>query len=567
MTVQAAVQDPRAEALAQVTGPGERFEVVEEDVLGHSMQVFKNRHGSLHALLVESVGYGDREYLVCDELRLSFTGHLARVASLSRAMRADHGIKKGDRVAILSANNAEWVIAFWATTALGAIVVGMNSLWSAREIAYGMAHSTPSMVVADAPRRELLGEVDVPVLSTEQDIPRLSLSHPDASLPECTVVEDDPAVILYTSGTTGRAKGATHSHRNIVAAVDYFRVNDAVAAALGAPQSTRRFLLTAPLFHIMSLHNLAVPRLALGDTAVISTGRFDIDRVLRLIERERITQWGAVPTMANRLIEHGDLSAYDLSSLKNISLGSAPSSEALKVGLRAVLPVAGKSLGTTYGLTESTTAATLATAADLAKYADSVGTPVVTMHVEIRDELGNPVPEGVEGEICLRGPLVMLGYWNDPEATAGAIDENRWLRTGDLGTIIDGHLRMSSRRSDLIIRAGENVYPAEVENVLIDHPAVRECIVVGLPNQDLGQEVAAVVVTAKDAVSAEITVTVQELTAFMAERIARYKVPTRWVLSTESLPRNATGKVSRPQITTLDFASLTPPGSGPSLRS
>ncbi|MGZ4523699.1 MAG: AMP-binding protein [Mycobacteriaceae bacterium] len=237
MTVQAAVQDPRAEALAQVTGPGERFEVVEEDVLGHSMRVFKNRHGSLHTLLVESAAYGDREYLVCDELRLSFTGHLARVASLSRAMRADHGIKKGDRVAILSANNAEWVIAFWATTALGAIVVGMNSLWSAREIAYGMAHSTPSMVVADAPRRELLGAVDVPVLSTEQDIPRLSLSHPEASLPECTVAEDDPAVILYTSGTTGRAKGATHSHRNIVAAVDYFRVND-VPTETSLPQST-----------------------------------------------------------------------------------------------------------------------------------------------------------------------------------------------------------------------------------------------------------------------------------------------------------------------------------------
>ncbi len=250
--------------------------------------------------------------------------------------------------------------------------------------------------------------------------------------------------------------------------------------------------------------------------------------------------------MASRLLEHGDISAYDLSSLKNISLGSAPSSELLKVGLRATLPVAGKSLGTTYGLTESTSAATLATAADLAKYADSVGTPVITMQLQIRDDPRAPVADGIEGEICLRGPLVMLGYWNNPEATARAIDSDGWLHTGDLGAIIDGHLRMSSRRSDLIVRAGENVYPAEVENVLIEHPGVRECSVLGVAHNDLGQEVAAVVVTADRALSAD------ELTAFMLERIAKYKVPTRWVLTKESLPRNATGKVFRHRLADID---------------
>ncbi|WP_127783189.1 class I adenylate-forming enzyme family protein [Rhodococcus sp. X156] len=542
MTDQTTASDPRAEAMARLTAPGQRFELIEEDVRGNQMQVFAQRHRSLHELLTESAGYGDREYLVCDDLRLTYTEHLRRVASLSAVLRDEHGIGKGDRVAVLSANNAEWVITFWAATSLGAIVVGMNSLWSAREIAYGMEHSTPSLVVADAPRRELLGEVDVPVLSIEA-VRELSLAHPDAELPPCVVVEDDPAVILYTSGTTGRAKGATHSHRNLICAVDYFRINDAVAAELGVPQGPRRFLLTGPLFHIMSLHNLVVPRLAFGDAAVIYTGRFEPDRILGLIERERINQWGAVPTMASRLLEHG-VDGYDLSSLKSFSLGSAPSSPALKAGLRELLPVAGKALGTTYGLTESSTAATLATAADLVRNPESVGRAIVTVRVEVRDALGQAVPDGTEGEIYLRGPQVMLGYWNNPEATAATIDEQGWMRTGDLGTLRDGELQMSSRRSDLIIRGGENIYPAEVEAAIIEHPAVRECIVVGAPSEDLGQEVAAIVVVP------DLSVTAEDLTAFVAERIARYKVPARWLVTDEELPRNATGKVMRKALPT-----------------
>lgn len=535
--------DARAEAIARLTAPGAPFEIVEEQVRGTAMPVFRNRYRSLHQLLVDSARHGDAEYLVCDDLRLTFTEHLDRVASLASELRARYGVAEGDRVAILSANNAEWIMTFWAATALGAVTVGMNSLWSAREIAYGVELSEPAIIVADTPRRELLGSVDVPVLTIEEDIPALSTSRPGSDLPVPNVGEDDPAVILFTSGTTGRPKGATHSQRNMVAAVDFHRFNDALAAEFGRAPSGRRFLLATPLFHIAALHNLAVPRLAFGDTAVITTGRFDIDRVLRLIERERLSNWGAVPTMISRLVEHGDLSAYDLSSLQTISVSSAPSSAALKERLRRTLPVAGRSLGTTYGLTESSSAATLATAADLVERPDTVGTAVPTMRVEVRDEDGRPVPDGVEGEIYVRGPLVMLGYWNNAEATAAAIDDAGWMRTGDLGTMDDGYLRISSRRSDLILRAGENVYPAEVEDVLAEHPAVRECIVLGAEHADLGEEVCAVVVVAHaDAV------TVDELRTYMAERIAQYKVPTRWTLTTDELPRNATGKVKRQEV-------------------
>lgn len=537
------VQKLRAEAVARLTAPGAAFEIVDEPVRGIPMTVFRNRRRSLHQLLIESARHGDSEYLVGDDLRLTYPEHLARVASLSEELRSRYGLGKGDRIAILAANSAEWIMTFWAATALGAVTVGMNSLWSAREIAHGVELSEPHLIVADAPRRELLGVVAVPVLSVEEDIRVLSTARPAAALPVPVVDEDDPAVILFTSGTTGRPKGATHSHRNMIAAVDFHRFNDAVATELGRPPGSRRFLLAAPLFHIASLHNLAVPRLVCGDAVVIASGRFDTDRVLRLVEREGVTNWAMVPTMMSRVVEHGDLSGYDLSSLRTVSVSTAPSSVALKESIRQALPVAAPSLNTSYGMTETTTAATVASAADLAERPDTVGTAVLTMSVEVRDQGGRRAPDGVEGEIYVRGPLVMLGYWNDAMATAAAIDASGWLRTGDLGIMEGGYLRMSSRRSDLILRGGENVYPAEVEDALVEHPAVRECIVVGTEHADYGQEVCAVVV-----VSADDTVTAAGLEAFMFERIARYKVPTRWILTTAALPRNATGKVKRHEV-------------------
>lgn len=542
---QLSAKEMRDQALAAVTAPGQPFELAIEEVRGHRMEVFARRARSLNEVLEASASHGDREYLVSETLRLSFTEHLTRVASLSRALHQEHGIGKGDRVAIHAANSAEWVLTFWAVTYLGAVTVGMNAMWSARETADAIELTEPGLVVTDEKRRALLADTGTTVLSIEQDVPRMSLEHPDAALPPSVVSEDDPAIIIFTSGTTGRAKGATHSHRNVIAAVDFFSVNEAAAAQLGVTRPDQhRSLLIAPLFHMMSLHNLVVPRLAFGDAVVIYSGKFDITKALRLIEAEKVTQWALVPTMATRLVRLGDLSDYDLSSLSAISVGSAPSSTSLKDALRRSLPMAASSLATTYGLTESSSAATIATAPDLERFEDSVGTPVVTMQVEIRDIDGSPMPENSEGEICLRGPMIMLGYWNNRAATDDSIDSDGWLHTGDIGVIVDGHLRLRSRRTDIIIRGGENIYPAEVESALSEHLAVQECAVVGTPDDDYGQEVLAVVVTGPDTTKAE-------LAEFMTERIARYKVPTHWELTTSELPRNATGKIMRHRLSTL----------------
>lgn len=525
------------------TGPGEPFELVDEEVLGARMPVFRNRRKALHEVLADSVRHGEHDYIVTADERLTFAGHAALVASLAEALRTDYGVRKGDRVAVAAANSPEWIVTFWAAASIGAVVVGFNAWWSRRELAYGMGHVRPAVVIADAKRAALIDDPQVPVLTVEEDVPSLARKYQEAALPSCDVDEDDPAVILFTSGTSGLPKGAVHSHRNLLAVIDFLGLNNALAQAAGVPAGPRRHLLALPLFHIAGLHNLAVPQLACGGTVVMHRGAFDVDRVLRLIEQERVTNWGAVPTMASRLVEHGDLSGYDLSSLTAFSLASAPSSPALKDRLRETLPAARQALVDSYGLTETSTAVAAASPADLAESPGTLGRPVTTVSLEIRDPSGAPLPEGEEGEVCVRSAFNMLGYWEDPEATAATIKAGRWLHTGDIGRIDDGKLRLTSRRSDLILRGGENVYPAEVENVLTEHPDVHECIVLGAPHPDLGQEVGAVIVARAGTAPTE-----QELTAYARERLAYFKVPSRWRITGDALPRGASGKVIRRDV-------------------
>jgi acyl-CoA synthetase (AMP-forming)/AMP-acid ligase II len=359
------------------------------------------------------------------------------------------------------------------------------------------------------------------------------------------VGEDDPAAITFTSGTSGRAKGAVHSHRSILATADYYRLMNAVGAAVrpDTPAASGRYLLSMPLFHIASLHNLAVPRLATGETVVMTQGAFDARKVLALVVRERVTNWTVVPTMAKRLLKIEDLGEYDLSALRAFAVGSAPASAQLQEQLRKAIPAARVGLATSYGLTESCTAATIATGAVLAEDPTTVGLALPTVAVQIRAADGGVVEDGEQGEIWLRSPFNMLGYWNDPSATHATFDNERWMRTGDFGTLCGGRLYLTVRRSDLILRGGENVYPAEIEQVLAEYPGVREAAVVGADHPDLGQVPAAIVVLEDDA-----TASAAELRAFAAERLAYYKVPEHWRIVTVPLPRNASGKVIRYEL-------------------
>jgi acyl-CoA synthetase (AMP-forming)/AMP-acid ligase II len=520
--------DPAALAArirADLTAPGAEFEIAERD----GLLSFANQRASLRSWLDSSIALGDREYLVDARQRLSFAAHAQRVRDTAAGF-VDVGVRPGDRIMVLAANSIDWVVAFWAAVSVGAITVAGNAWWTKPEIDFAIAHTEPTLVLADAKRAARVVDRDVLAIDA---LPR------GTSAPDYVPDQREPAVITYTSGTTGRPKGAVHSHRNLLAIIEYHRLGDAIqrelAAQFGRPWPVRRFLMSLPLFHIASLHNLAIPRLASGDSVVIDQGRFDAERVLGVVERERITNWAVVPTMAHRLAET-DASRFDLSSLSALSVNSAPSTPELKTRLQAVTP--NVALADSYGLTEIGTAATVASATDLARFPTSVGVPIPTVQVEIRDADGNRVDDRTEGEIWVRGQFTMLGYWRDDSATAHVLRRDGWFRTGDLGRLDDGRLTMAARRSDLILRGGENVYPAEVEAVLDEHPQVLECAVYGVEHAELGQEVAAIVV-------ADSSVTVAELRDWTAERLAYYKVPARWQVTTGRLPRTATGKVVR----------------------
>jgi acyl-CoA synthetase (AMP-forming)/AMP-acid ligase II len=539
----------REELRARLTGPGGMFEIVEETVLGERMQVFKNRPRSLRELLAQSALHGEKEHLVEGERRISFAEHVRRVTSVAAGLRERYGIGKGDRVAILAENRVEWPLAFWATMSLGGIVAALNGWWTADEIAYGLEDSEPKLLIADKKRLERAGKVGVPVLEIESEFEALLAHAPDAALPDVPIEEDDPAVILYTSGTTGRPKGALASHRAIIGFVQTTTLSGAesvlaevMAGKLAPPDPVKRpqvvFLATSPMFHLSGLYGNIVMQLALGGKLVIRPGRFDPEALLQLIEKERVTGWAALGSMGPRVATHPNLERYDRSSVENVGFGGAPTTEAVQDLMRRAFPNAKSNLGIGYGSSESVAVAATIRGSDYDQHPTSTGRPVATVEIEIRDAEGKPVPEGVEGEIHIRSPYVMLGYWRKPEATSETIKAGRWLATGDIGRFENGLLYINSRARDMILKNAENVYPAEIENRLEKHPAVREAAVYGIDHPEWGQEVKAVVVPEPGADPDP-----EDLAHFCAETLAAYKVPTAWEIRREPLPRNPSGKI------------------------
>jgi len=529
---------------APLCAEGSPFELVREDVLGVPMDVFANRPRSLRELLEATDDFDDREFLVMGSQRITYREFRERTSGLARCLADKHGIGQGDRVAILGANSVEWILTFWAVTSLGGIVVAMNGWWATDEIEHALEDSAPSLVVGDRKRlaRVPEGFRGAPVLEFESDFDTIDQSI--AALRPVTIDEDDAACILYTSGTTGRAKGAVLTHRSLIAAVALQTLNGAAARiASGAPIPTSppATLLTTPLFHVSGLVAGVVMMVSIGAKVVLREGRFDPEDVLRLIEQEGVTSWGTTPTMAHRVIHHPRVADYHLESLSNLGSGGSALSPELQQTIRDRLPNAGIGLG--YGLTESGGVATINAGADLADRPTSSGRAMPGVEVEIRDDAGRPVEAGIEGEIFLRSPLLMKGYWRNEEATREALDADRWLRTGDIGRLEDGHLYINSRARDLILRGGENVYPIEVEQALEGHPYVDEAAVVGADHEELGQEVHAYVVPRADG-----EIDTEALATFVAGRIAAFKVPTRWTIRAEPLPRNATGKVLKPEL-------------------
>ncbi len=533
---------------AQLLAEGAPFELAEEEVLGERVRVFAKRARSLRDVLLRGREFAGAEYMVFREAererRFTFEDHEKLVASAAAAFADRFGVGRGDRVAILAANCPEWIVSFWATVSLGAICVGLNGWWTEDEIRYALGHSKPKLLIADEKRAaRITGDPGLPMLVAEDEFDSLLKEYPRAELPTQPIDESDPAIILYTSGTTGRAKGVVHTHGNVtnMLMVSFFhgaRLMMANPKAAELPQLANSILVTSPLFHVSGLHCAAVTALAGGAKTVWPMGRFDPETTLALIEREKVTGWGYTATVLHRLLNHPKVGEYDLSSFRSVGGGGSPIPAPLIEKAHSLFPQCSHTMGVGYGLTEGTAFATLNVGEELSADPASVGRPVPVVDVEIRDERGQRVEEGEEGEIYLRGPLVMREYWEDPEATRCAIGAGRWLRTGDVGRLHNGKLYIASRKRDLILRGGENVYPFEIEQRLETHPAIAEAAVIGVDHEELGQVAKAVVVF-----EAGQELGIEEMESWVAEVLAYYKVPSQWEPRSAPLPRNATGKV------------------------
>ena len=559
-----------------VCGAGGVFETTEEEVLGETHEVFVNRARSLREYVEQTANFDEREFLVLEDQRLTYQEFRHQVWSAAKALHEDFGVQKGDRVAILAANCPEWAVAFYAAASIGAIVSAFNGWWTPAEIEYGIQHSTPKVLIGDAPRLMRLEEIaklpqDLRIINIDGDFVSLLRHAPDATAPQVPIDEDDPALILYTSGTTGRSKGALISHRGLIGFVQTAMVNGYIrgmaeanlqkdlAAKEGrepptSPEPPPQTIVmgTSPLFHVSGLHAGILMNIVIGGKIIYRRGRFDPEHVLQLIEKEKITSFSSIGSMATRVIRHPNFHKYDISSLRTTGSGGSPTSPALQQLLRDSFPTAAASLGAGYGSSESTAVITNIGGSEYLERPESCGRIGVGMEIEIRDENGQPLPTTQEGEIHCRSAYTMLKYWDNPEATTQTIKPGRWLATGDIGHLDeDGYLYINSRARDMILRNAENIYPIEIEYRLDSHPDVEESAVVGVDHPEMGQEVKAVVVPIAQQQTQQQTqqqLTEEQLSAWCAETLASYKVPTIWEIRTEPLPRNAAGKLMKADL-------------------
>jgi long-chain acyl-CoA synthetase len=548
---------------AQLTGPGGMFEVVTEEVLGRPTQVYASRMPSLRSVAEVGLLRGDdTPFIVYGDRTIGFATFVQTANGVAHALRDSFGVAKGDRVAVLAQNNPEWCLSFWAAVSQGAVLVGLNGWWTTDEVLYGLQDSGAKVLMADRKRFErIAGSLDqAPALEHVflvdcspadlglADDPRLHefselTGSPTPDFVAQEIAEDDHAVIFYTSGTTGRPKGAISTHRSMIANLQntmYGAVAGSMAGGGALPESSGQnvALFTSPLFHVSGCHSTLVVGLLAGLKLVMPEGRFTPETALELIQAHGVTVWATVPTMVWRVCEHPDRHSYDTSSVRSVAFGGSPSADELQRMIHDTFPNV-SSTSNAYGLTETSSVATVISGQDALDKPTSVGPPVPTVSVKIVGSGGQDLGVGETGEVCITGPILMAGYWNKPEATTEAIDADGWLHTGDVGHLDDeGFLFITDRKKDMIIRGGENIYSVEIEQRLVNHPDIADAAIYGVPHPELGEEVKATVQLEEGS-----SLTEADVKQWVADGLAAFKVPAYVDLTFDKLPRNASGKL------------------------
>jgi acyl-CoA synthetase (AMP-forming)/AMP-acid ligase II len=561
-------------ARAELEAPGSPFETTTIEVRGVPVRVFKSAPPNMRVLWEATAAHGDKEYVVYEDEHYSYAQIHEQVRKLAAAFVAQ-GVQPGDRIALAMRNYPEWVTGYWAGIAVGAAVVGMNAWWTPSEMEYALNDSQPKVLVVDGERLDRVNQVidgvrerlphpmhlisvrtDGPLPSNAQRWTDVMAQADPGSLPAVAIDPDDDATIFYTSGTTGFPKGAQLTHRgsvhnllNIVYMGTAVASAEAKAAAAGeipapAAPSTNPpvFMAPTPLFHVTACNCVLHPATASGAKIVLMY-KWDAGRALELIERERATNFSGVPTMGRELLMHPDWSKRDTSTLVGISGGGSAVQPDLVQKIDKALEKGSPTTG--YGMTETHGIITANSSRFYVAKPASCGPVVPVLDYKLVDEEGNDLPmtPDTTGVLCVRGSIVIKGYINRPEATADSIRDG-WLNTGDIARIDeDGWVFIVDRAKDMVIRGGENVYCSEVEAAIYQHDAVAEAIVFGVPDDRLGEEVAAVIVP-RDGHS----ITDDELRAFLKDKLAAYKIPSRIWMRNELLPRNASGKFLKREV-------------------
>lgn len=563
--------DELRQVWGELTAPGAPFEVEEIEVRGVRIKAYVTAPASLREVWLGSAAHGEKDYLVYEDERWTYAEAHRQVARIANWLIAN-GVAPGDRVAIAMRNYPEWMLAYWASVSIGATAVGMNAWWTEPEMAFGIKDATPKVLICDEerlkrflPQRAELPECLVVGVRLPEPLPTNVIDWTDISssdagsevLPDITIEPDQDACIFYTSGTTGHPKGAELTHRGCVTnllSLVFWNMTQSAASQrakssteaedqpekAAAPSVQPASLICTPLFHVTA-NNCLAQTMTLAGGKLIHMYKWEAGEALKLIEREQITNFSGVPVMARELIAHPDFEKTDTSSLTALGGGGAQLQPDLVAKIEKTVATARP--GTGYGMTETCGVITANSADFFVDKPASVGPALPTFETKCIDADGKTVPVGQVGELCVRGAQVIRGYLNREAETAESIQDG-WLRTGDIARIDeDGFIFIVDRAKDMVLRGGENVYCAEVETALFDHASVAECAVFGVPDDRLGEEVAAAIVLQPGSEE-----DVDALRAHCATRLAKYKIPRYIWISSEPLPRNASGKFLKRQL-------------------
>ncbi|MDG2029284.1 MAG: AMP-binding protein [Acidimicrobiales bacterium] len=546
------------DACASLTAPGQPLELADTEIRGRTYPVFVNAQPDLAtAFAAVAEVRGDQEYLVYEDEHWTYGEVVAHGHALAAALVEEYGIAKGDRVAIAMRNYPEWITAVVGIAAAGAVSVPLNAWWEADELAYGLSDSGSKVVIVDEERLARIaepvgrGEVHAIVVRSDArggDAARYDqVVKPRRAAPDVDIDPDDDATIMYTSGTTGAAKGAVHTHRNHCQAIMAFACRALVGNALEKDRAAAEgttpepgpgracFVLAVPLFHITGFVPVMLGTFFHGNKLVMMY-KWDARKALEHVEAEGVTNFVGVPTMVQDLLEVPDFDSFDTSSLRQVGGGGGPAAPEMVRRVESTFSRGRPGLG--YGMTETTAYGPQNSSDDYVARPTSTGRSVPVMQLKVVDDGGNELPLGEQGEICFYGPTVIREYWNKPDATADAFYDG-WLRSGDLGRIDDeGFVYVEDRAKDMVIRAGENIGCIEVESAIAEHPAVYENTVFGLPHERLGEELACAIYL-KDGASLDG----DELRSFLTSRLASFKIPTVVDIRDDMLPRSPQGKI------------------------